>query len=191
MFLTSLKFLRLSGASRGHASQVYPPTSSGEASHPLGGLQEGQQQWLIQHASHPTTPGLLVKQVLHVRAHAQVCPSTASAQSQVNPTSSSCQAVHMICTHEKQNFSLLFEVWNGQVFLSVSSLPLLGGFINEFGQQGCCDAQSVCRTKFLSFCFGGLQQRYQFPSGKQASHQERQSNIRYAGPTAKLPATRQ
>lgn len=56
---------------RGAASQVYPSTAPAPAALDIG--TDGQQQWLVQYSPHPTTPGLLLKQVLHAPQHAQVC----------------------------------------------------------------------------------------------------------------------
>ena len=56
---------------RGAASQVYPSTAPAPAALDIGA--DGQQQWLVQYSPHPTTPGLLLKQVLHAPQHAQVC----------------------------------------------------------------------------------------------------------------------
>jgi len=57
--------------SRGSANQVYPHTGPGPPAHP-DSFMRGQQQWLVQYISSLTSPGLLLKQVLHAPKHAQV-----------------------------------------------------------------------------------------------------------------------
>ena len=53
-------------ASRGLASQLYPPTDPGPEAPTPDSLLEGQQQWLVRYTSQPSSPSLLLKQLLHV-----------------------------------------------------------------------------------------------------------------------------